>query len=401
MVSYQEFLRLSQSRDSEERGRAAHLAALAYLGHSGPADEHAALYSALVSFLDDPSVRVRGALAYGLLHAIEAPRPILIALLNDSPVIARAVAQYSPALVDADLLPLIRRRDAALNLAICNRTHLTPRLAAELAADEDDAVISRILERTDVTLPPDLLDRLSERALEDAALRGLLLARSDLPGAVRLKLVTACVSALRGLRVVRGAVEPNRLGRLLRDALDTATTEIGDHQSAFGQDDYAQRLVERDVISSRVLLHALLQGHVLFFAQCIATLAETPKTKVFTLIDTGSRTALGALLGRAGLKSAVADIIVRLIFFARSLDLGDDIAARSFVVTALCEDLISEYHGQVPIELEDVFAYLSEQSVSLTRLAVRGVLPAYAETATQPLALPRTTSPLLLALSAA
>lgn len=401
MVSYQEFLRLSQSRDSEERGRAAHLAALAYLGHSGPADEHAALYSALVSFLDDPSVRVRGALAYGLLHASEAPRPILIALLNDSPVIARAVAQYSPALVDADLLPLVRRRDSALNLAICNRTHLSTRLASELAAGDDDAVISRILERNDVTLPGDLLAQLGERALDDAALRGLLLARSDLPGAVRLKLVTACVSALRGLRVVRGAVEPNRLQRLLRDALDTATTEIGDHQSAFGQDDYAQRLVEQEVVSSRVLLHALLQGHVLFFAQCIATLAETPKSKVFTLIDKGSRTALGALLGRAGLTSAVSDIVIRLIFFARSLDLGDDVAARSFVVTALCEDLISEHHGQVPIELEDVFAYLSEQSVSLTRLAVHGVLPAYAETATQPLALPRTTSPLLLALSAA
>ena len=34
----------------------------------------------------------------GLLHATEAPRPILLALLQDSPVISRAVAQYSPAL---------------------------------------------------------------------------------------------------------------------------------------------------------------------------------------------------------------------------------------------------------------------------------------------------------------
>ena len=84
MVEYQEFVALSQSGDSEDRGRAAHMAALAYLGHTGPADEHAALYAALIGFLDDPSVKVRAALAYGLLHAREAPRPILLALLQDS-----------------------------------------------------------------------------------------------------------------------------------------------------------------------------------------------------------------------------------------------------------------------------------------------------------------------------
>ena len=96
MVAYQDFVALSQSGDSEERGQAAHLAAQAYLKHTGPADEHAALYAALIGFLDDPSVRVRAALAYGLLHAADAPRPILLALLQDSEVISRAVAQYSP-----------------------------------------------------------------------------------------------------------------------------------------------------------------------------------------------------------------------------------------------------------------------------------------------------------------
>ena len=63
MVAYQDFVALSQSGDSEERGQAAHLAAQAYLMHTGPADEHAALYAALIGFLDDPSVRVRAALA--------------------------------------------------------------------------------------------------------------------------------------------------------------------------------------------------------------------------------------------------------------------------------------------------------------------------------------------------
>ena len=104
MVAYQEFVSLSQSPDSEERGSAAHLSALVYLNHTGPADEQAALYAALIGFLDDPSVKVRAALAYGLLHSSEAPRPIMLALLHDSTIIARAVLQYSPVLIDADFL---------------------------------------------------------------------------------------------------------------------------------------------------------------------------------------------------------------------------------------------------------------------------------------------------------
>src|SRR6185312_13941027 len=114
MVAYHDFVALSQSGDSEARGQAAHLAAQAYLMHAGPADEHAALYAALIGFLDDPSVKVRAALAYGLLHSNEAPRPIMLALLHDSAIIARAVIQYSPVLIDADLIGLIKTLDLSM-----------------------------------------------------------------------------------------------------------------------------------------------------------------------------------------------------------------------------------------------------------------------------------------------
>ena len=50
MVAYQDIVALCQSHDSEERGQAAHLAAIAYLAHNGPADEHAALMRLLWAF---------------------------------------------------------------------------------------------------------------------------------------------------------------------------------------------------------------------------------------------------------------------------------------------------------------------------------------------------------------
>jgi uncharacterized protein (DUF2336 family) len=390
MVAYQDFVALSQSRDSEERGRAAHIAAMAYLSHTGPADEHAALYASLIGFLDDPSVRVRGALAYGLLHALEAPRPVLLALLQDSPVIARAVAQYSPALVDADLVFLIRTADEQMLLAIAQRERLTARIAEALMLKGGRVLILKLLAREDLKLPVVLLSRLAtEHGTDDAEIRGELLARDDVPAASRLLLVNAVAAALRGTRIVAGAVAAHRLDRILRDATDTALTGIGEAEAVAGRVPYAADMVETDRVSTRVLLHAIVQGHVLFFADCIAELAETPRAKVFTLLEHGSRAALNALFVRCGLGDAVRNMLCRLIAHARAADLADDLAARHFVVTALTEELIADHRGDIPAELEEAFAYLSEQNVILARRAARGVMAGFAATpAGNDLALP-------------
>ena len=379
MVAYQDFVALSQSGDSEERGRAAHLAAQAYLLHTGPADEHAALYAALIGFLDDPSVRVRGALAYGLLHATDAPRPILLALLQDSEVIARAVAQYSPALIDADLIGLVRMAGVTMLSAVALREHISARVAQALIAREVWPVTLTILQRPDVPVPVELLASLAaQRGLADAEIRGALLDRDDLPAGARLALVEASVAALRGARIVAGAVAAPRLDRLFRDTMDNALTAIGESEAASGGTPFASELVATERVSARVMLHAVVNGHVMFFADCLSALAETPREKVFTILETGSRPALNALLSRCGFGAAVSNLIARLIFHARAADLADDITARHFVVTALTEELIVEHEGVIPPELEDAFAFLSEQNVALARRAARGVMSAFA-----------------------
>ncbi len=379
MVAYQDFVALSQSGDSEERGQAAHLAAQAYLLHTGPADEHAALYAALIGFLDDPSVRVRAALAYGLLHAMEAPRPILLALLQDSEVISRAVAQYSPALIDADLIGLVRHAGPVMLHAIAQRERVSARVAEALIARDHPLLTLRVTQRHDVPVSTALLARLAAgKGLGDAELRGALLDREDLPASARLMLVDAAVEALRRARIVKGAVAKPRLDRLLRDALDTALTAIGEGEAVVDGTPFATEVVATERLSARIMLHAVVNGHVLFFADCLSVLSHTPREKVFTLLETGSRASLNALLARCGLGEAVRSLIARLIFHARAADLADDVTARHFVVTALTEELIVEHEGVIPPELEDAFAYLSEQNVALARRAAKGVMFAFA-----------------------
>jgi uncharacterized protein (DUF2336 family) len=389
MVAYQEFVSLSQSLDSEERGSAAHLSALAYLNHIGPADEQAALYAALIGFLDDPSVKVRAALAYGLLHSSEAPRTIMLALLHDSAIIARAVLQYSPVLIDADLLGLVKTLDVSMLVAVSQRASLSPRLATAIVARGHDAVTLRLLRRQDVAVVDSLLAELATAQGDSAEMRGALLARKDLPATARLLLIQKATEALRGARIVKGAVAEDRLNRVLRDSCDTALSAIGEREAGRNSAaDYVSALIVSDRVNTRVLLHGVVTGHVMFFAECLAELAQTPRVKVFALLENGSRPALNALLARCGLGEGVRNLLARLVLYARSADLADDAAARHYVVTALTEELIAEHDGVIPEELEEAFAYLSEQNILLARKAARGVMAAFAEDATAPMALP-------------
>lgn len=385
MIGYQDLVGLSQSHDSNERGHAAYLAARAYLDHNGPADEQAALYAALIGFLDDTSVRVRASLAFGLLHSENAPRPILLALLKDSAIVARAVLQHSPALVDADLMPHVRDGDVGVLLCIAERAKLSERLAGALLSRNEREIALRVLKRSDVRISGESLLAVVTQLGDDAPVRGALLARHELPAAGRLVLVQKSVEAIKSCRIVAGALHADRLGRLLRDSADGALSAIGETQPDDEGQAFVGQLIVANRINTRLLIHAVVCGRVLFFANCLAELSGVSRRKVFSVLEHGSRSALSALLARSGLDPAVSNLLIRLVMHARVVDLGDDVAARHFVVTALTQELIAEFGGDIPSVLEEAFTYLSDQNISLARQAARGVMAAFALTTSRSL----------------
>src|SRR5690606_23924007 len=140
------------------------------------------------------------------------------------------------------------------------------RVAEALLAREVRSVTLKILRRSDVAIPGALLANLAaDQGEADAELRGALLDREDLPAGARLAMVEASVACLRVARIVKGAVAPVRLERLLRDAMDTALTGIGEGEAVTGRTPFASELIATERVSARVMLHAVVNGHVMFF----------------------------------------------------------------------------------------------------------------------------------------
>ncbi len=355
------------------------MVAAAFIEHDGPADERAALYAALFGFLEDSSVKVRAALAYGLLRSDRAPRVIMLALAKDAPVIARAVLQFSPVLLDADLISLLDEARPEALAVITDREKLSEPVVRAILRTGKRTLIFGLLKRNALSIPSDELQKLATVSAGDAKLRGLLLARTDLPAEARLALVEHCTKALSATRIVKGAVAPQRLQRLLRDAVDNATSRIGEREAIFGNSAFADGLSQSDRITTRLLMNAILTGQVLFFADCLSQLSGLPSAKIFSLLSKGPRAGLNALFAKCGMAPALRNLVARIVLQARDADLADDVSARFFVVTSMIEELIIEHQGDIPEDLHAAFAYLNEQNLLLARAAARGVMPGFAE----------------------
>lgn len=388
MLAFHEYHQLSQSAHSEERGRAARIAARAYLEHDGPADEQAALYAAVLNYLDDSSVKVRAALAYEMLRSPNAPRALMFALAQDESIIGAAIVQFSPVLLDSDLIALLNKGDDRIAEAIVSRSQIGERIYTALFALESRRIDELLLENPDVEISADLLIQLCDRWCDDASMRGVLLGREDLPVAGRFLLTEHIADDLMGARIVKGSVQPSRLNRLMRDQLDKATTGLCDGEPTVEHYDYVQALYGSDRLTPRLLIHSIIAGRMQFYVTSLAVLSELPIRKVDGILQSGMRRALHALFTRCGFEPSLRNLMARLTVMARDADLEIDLASRHFVVSQLISTLIDEHEGEIPDSLETVFSYLNEQNVTLAKEAARGVMASFCAEVDETLALP-------------
>ena len=134
------------------------------------------------------------------------------------------MAQYSPALIDADLVVALKDADQMMARAIAARAGIGRRVVSLLLERAERDVLLAVIERRDLKPEAESFARLTLRAKSDPKLRGALLARKDLPPVARLELAGQVRAALAATRLVKGAIAPRRLEKLMRNGADNAAT---------------------------------------------------------------------------------------------------------------------------------------------------------------------------------
>lgn len=318
------FLLWARTANAEARADGAAALAGAYLRSSMAEEDRAEAETALMSLIDDPSPRVRRAIAEEMASSPRAPRNLVLGLIADQSDVAALVLAHSPVLTEADLVDAAAIGDMLAQRAVALRQALPASVCAALAeVGCEEALVTLAGNRT-ADIPEFSLERMVERAGESGALREALLARSDLPAGLRQAIAAKVSDALASFVTGCGWLTPERSARLVRESTERVAVAL----AAGGEESDAPAIVDVLRLNGRLtpglMLRSLLSGEPALAEAAFVALSALPALRVAALLRDRRGAGLKALYRKAGLPVSLQPAFTAAIatLNARGFDAG-------------------------------------------------------------------------------
>ncbi len=296
-----QFISWIKTAPAGERAEATRALARAWLISDLSQDDRAAAEGALLMLLDDASPLVRRAMADVFARSQEAPAAIVQALALDQPSVALPILEYSPLLIDADLVDIAATGGSETQCAIARRVNLPPSVCAAIAEVGTAAAALELIENAYAELAPFSWDRIVERHGHLAAIRESMLVLEDLPAATRVALVAKLSDTLAQFVVAKNWLSADRAERVAGEARDRSTVSIAASSRGGDMRGLIAHLRATSQLTAGLILRALLSGNLELFEAALAELSELPRNRVSALLLDRGEASLVALLKRAGL----------------------------------------------------------------------------------------------------
>ena len=296
-----QFLQWVRSAPPGDRADATSALARAYLHSDLSADDRAAAEGAMIMLLDDPSPLVRQALAEVFASSQKAPPIIIGALAADQPQIAVPILSRSPLLLEADLIDLVATGHTDAQTAIAGRPMLPRSLAAAIAEVGSAEACLALLENLDADIAPFSIGRMVERFGHLAPIRENLLAREDLPMAMRQALLSKLSQTLAGFVSARHWLGSEHAEHAAKEACERATVALAADTPYDELATLVQHLRQSGQLTAGMVLRGLLSGNVVLFEEALTELSGLPLDRVTSYIHDKNLSGFHALYRRAGL----------------------------------------------------------------------------------------------------
>src|SRR3954447_25464021 len=296
-----QFISWIRTAPAGERAEATRALARAWLISDLTAEDRAAAEGALLMLLDDGSPLVRQAMAEVFARSTEAPAGIVQALSLDQPSVALPVLEYSPLLIDADLVDIIATGNCETQCAVARRVNLPASVAAAIAEVGTAAAALELIENAYAELAPFSWDRIVERHGHLAAIRESMLVLEGLPAATRAALVAKLSDTLAQFVAARNWLSADRAGRIAGEARDRSTVNIAARSHGEDMLGLVRHLRATGQLTAGLIMRALLSGNLELFDLALVELSGLPRSRVSALLCDRRGTSLNALLTRAGL----------------------------------------------------------------------------------------------------
>jgi uncharacterized protein (DUF2336 family) len=296
-----QFINWIRTAPAGERAEATRALARAWLISDLSVDDLAAAEGALLMLLDDRSALVRQAMAEVFCRSSDAPAAIIRALSTDQPSVALPILEFSPLLIDADLVDLVATGDGETQCAIARRIKLPAPVCAAIAEVGSAAAALELIENPHAELAPFSWDRIVERHGHLAAIRESMLVLEDLPAATRMALVAKLSNTLAQFVVARNWLSAERAERAVGEAMDRSIVVVAARSREDDMAGLMRHLRITGHLTAGLILRSLLSGNGELFHHALVELTDLPAARIAALLHDGGGAGLNALLKRAGL----------------------------------------------------------------------------------------------------
>jgi len=342
-----------------------------YMAAIPGSQEQAGMAAALTVLLDDPSRAVRKAIAGLLCASPHAPGHVIRCLAGDVDEVALPVLTSSPILTDAELVDLLAEGSDAAQQAIAAREGLSASVCAAICEVGCEAACRILLHNNSAVVLQSSLLRLAQRFEDRPDLCDQLLKTRDLPLVMRYQLLMRLAENLDDHPIVLERVPEHRRDTFLSDAEDKVVLRLALEAGAEDLTDFVEHLRVEGKLTTRLLLRAVCCGRLRFFAAALANLGQVPLPRLCKLLITVRRSALQAILRKAGLPLRAHQAFLLAIDIARQADADFTYDLALDEARELTETLLAEMQDGTLGADEDVVAFLRRFAIDVARLEAR------------------------------
>ncbi|HHZ10360.1 MAG TPA: DUF2336 domain-containing protein [Rhizobiales bacterium] len=333
------FLKWIDTARVAERAAAAHALAVAYVNGDLAFEDRCAAEAALTLLLDDPSQKVRMALAEALSTSAKAPPQIISALASDQPEIAALVLCRSPLLSDADLIDRVAAGPGAVQRLIAGRPGIGIAVAAAIAEVGEAEACLALLRSGNASIASLSFRRIAERHGDVPAVREALIAHPRLPPDCRHMLLVKVGEALRRSPLVKALIGAARADRVTRDACVRASLAVIDGTRIEEHAALVEHLRLSGELTPAFVVRTVAHGKIDFFGSILVALTGYDEARIVALLAQGRDLALSALFRTAGLPEPVGAAALRALKVWRDVANGRRVAGVQEVSWLMLKEL--------------------------------------------------------------
>ena len=333
----EKFLNWIETANTAARVSATYALARAYLVSPMELEERCSAEAALTFLLDDPSPKVRLAMAEVFSTSAIAPSQIINALAADQIEIASLVIIRSPLLTDIDLVDRVALGDGAAQQLIAMRPQVSKTVSAAIAEVGGLDACMELVANSGADIARLSLRRICERHGRDGPFREVLLLDERLPADCRHALVMQHGLALSELGLVRALMGQVRAERVAKDACIRACLHLVESLDAAEYGALVEHLRLSGDLTTGFVIRSLAYGKIEFFGAILSSLTEETTPRVTAMLAGGRDSALKALFGKSGFSEGVSQILLHGLTTWRAvangrLDAGPQEVARLMMV---------------------------------------------------------------------